>query len=172
MTTTLHNESQIVLSGKIDSRHDIVGRLGSYSVGAGPRRPSVDPAEGLGKPDFVPEEVGIFQLLEKMRAAGTRWRFQARSERRLHLDQPPPTSRLSRSQLGGPRLGHRGGRVRRAAPTARVGASTHDHIVGRNESAAAAACKKRLLFILIGRLDFTLPRQSVGLWALFSHFVY
>jgi hypothetical protein len=37
--------------------------------------------------------------------------------------------------------------MERAVPAARVGASTHDHRVDRNESAVAAACKKRLLFI-------------------------
>jgi hypothetical protein len=76
--------------GKIDGGDDIIRRTDGYSVRAWPRGPGIDPAEGLRQPDLIPQEVWVLQLLEDMRAAGARWRFQAPGERRLNLDELPP----------------------------------------------------------------------------------
>ena len=160
MAATLHDESQIVLAGEIDGRHDILCRLGGHSVGAWPRRPGIDPAEGLGQPDLVAEVVGVLQFLKTCAQLGLDGASMHAASGDCTLTSRPPTSRLSRSQLASD--GHAGspGRTRdmeRAAPTARVRASTHEHIVGRNVSAVATVCKKRLLFISLAAfgLDFT-----------------
>ena len=63
VASALHDKSQIVFAGEIDGRHDIVGRLRRYSVGAGSRRPSVDPAETLRQPNLVSKVIRILQRL-------------------------------------------------------------------------------------------------------------
>jgi hypothetical protein len=62
VAATLHDE--------IDGGNDVVRRPGDHRVRAWPRRPGVDPSEGLGKPDLVAEEVGVLQFFEDMRALG------------------------------------------------------------------------------------------------------
>jgi hypothetical protein len=89
VATTLHDESQIVLAGKIDGRHNIIGCLGGHRIGAWSGRPAPDPAQGLREPNLIAEVIGILQFLQNLRAVGARWHFQARSERRLHLKEPP-----------------------------------------------------------------------------------
>ena len=86
MTTTLHDEAQVVLPGEMDSRHDTVCRFGHHRARLG-RDVRRDPAEGLRQPDLVAKIVGVLQFLEDARAIGARWRFQARRERGLHLDE-------------------------------------------------------------------------------------
>ena len=87
VAATLYDESQIVLAGEIDGRHDIVGRLGGDSVGTWPRRPCVDPAEGLGQACFVADVVRILQLPEDLPARFTGRCVLACSQWRLHLDE-------------------------------------------------------------------------------------
>ena len=90
VAAALHDEPQIVLAGEIDRGDDIVRRPGGHRVDARPRRPGVDPAEGLRQPDLVAEVVRVLQVLEDLRAGGARRRVSAGGERRLHLDEPAP----------------------------------------------------------------------------------
>ena len=151
VAATLHDEPQIVLAGEIDGRDDIVGRPGGHGVGARLRRPGVDPAERLRQTDFVAEVVGVLQFLEDLRAAGARWRLQARRERRLHLDEPPPDipaepvpARLGRPcRVTGADTRHGAGCGRSLRRSEHPGT----HSLAATGGAAAAACKKRLLFI-------------------------
>ena len=82
VAAALHDDPQIVLAGEIDGGDDILRRPRGHRVHAGPRRPGVDPAEGLRQPDLVAEVVGVLQLLEDLGAVRARRRVSAGGERR------------------------------------------------------------------------------------------
>ena len=152
VTTAFDDESQIVLAGEIDGRHDVVGRLGGHSIGTWPGSPGIHPAEGLRQPDLIAEKIRVLQFLEQLRAVGADGASRHAASGDCTLTSRPPTSRPSRSQLASD--GHAGspGRAREMEPDrprSPVGASIHNHVARKNESAAAAARKKPLLFISI-----------------------
>jgi len=72
VTSPFYDEAQVVFAGKIHSGSHVVGVSGGHGVDTRFRGPGVDPAQGLGYPGVVANEVGVFQIREESVAVGTR----------------------------------------------------------------------------------------------------
>ena len=114
VAAALDDQAQIVLAGEVDRGDDVRSRAGRHRVGARPRRPGVDPAEGLRQPDLVAEVVGILQALEDPRARGALRRCAASGKRRADLDEPAPDIPVEPLQSAS--AGHPGSPGRTRAP--------------------------------------------------------
>jgi hypothetical protein len=62
MPPAFDNQTQIIVPGKSNCRHDIVRRLGGDGIHTGSERPSVHPTQRLRETGFVADEVGITQF--------------------------------------------------------------------------------------------------------------
>ena len=87
VAAALHHQPQVVLAGEVDRRDHVRGALGRDGIDTRPRRPGADPAERLGQPRLVAEEIGVLELSEQSRAVRCR-RSDAGIEGRAHCDEP------------------------------------------------------------------------------------
>ncbi len=87
VAAALHREPQPMGAREVDRGRDVGGIARRHRIGAGRRRPGIDPAAGLGQRDVVADQPGVLQAFEEGGALRTGRRRPAGLERRLHLDE-------------------------------------------------------------------------------------
>jgi hypothetical protein len=87
MPSTLNNQPQVVVTGKVDGGDHIGGVSDGDCVGAWFRCPTSKPAGGLRAAGLIPNKIGVFHLLNPCRTGRTPGRVPAWSKRRDHRDE-------------------------------------------------------------------------------------